>query len=134
MDWQKFSDKYPDFKKNRIICVKELYPKDTSVRFHTAHVMKGFIFFNNFAYTNPSQLKDFRWLDEQSNLEAQKTSSTLQKDLIRVKKIATKNFEAVLLRKEQAKQFNNLVRKLLKEKRITKAEVSEFIKRKPISI
>ncbi len=56
-----------------------------------------------------------------------KTNSSLQKDINRMRKYCNLLTESNKLRKFQTSQFNNLIKKLLKEGRVTKEEVKEFI-------
>jgi hypothetical protein len=58
------------------------------------------------------------------------SESTLQRDLNRVKETCKRLDRINKLRKFQIAQYDLFVKKLLKEKRITVNEVSEFIKNK----
>ncbi len=59
-----------------------------------------------------------------------KAISSLQKDINRLRKVCDKFNKSNTLRKYQTTQFNLLIKKLLKEGRISKDEVREFIKSK----
>lgn len=62
--------------------------------------------------------------------ELQKTRSSLQKQINRLECFCNRYRRANDARKIQIQQFNNLIRFLISENRITKDEVSQFIHRK----
>ncbi|MEM0465552.1 MAG: hypothetical protein QXW97_02515 [Candidatus Pacearchaeota archaeon] len=59
-----------------------------------------------------------------------KINSHLQKDINRIRKIAKAQMKMNLLRKHQIKLLNELIKKLIKEKRITKEEVAPYMPKK----
>jgi hypothetical protein len=59
-----------------------------------------------------------------------KVMSSYQKDINRLKKMCNDYRIINNLRKKQITQFNNFIGKLLKEKRITKDEIKQFMERK----
>ena len=62
--------------------------------------------------------------------ETAKITSHLMKDITRIKKQAESQTRMNILRKHQIKLFNKLIEKLLKEGRITKKELKEYMPRK----
>ena len=59
-----------------------------------------------------------------------KTNSTFQKDITRLRKTCIKLNISNTLRKHQITQFNLFIKKLLKENRITKEEVSQYMEKR----
>jgi len=59
-----------------------------------------------------------------------KISSSLQKDINRLRKTCTELSESNRLRKLQIKQFDLFIKKLLSEDRITTEEISMFMDKK----
>ena len=59
-----------------------------------------------------------------------KISSTLMKDINRIRKTADKLSRMNILRKHQIKLLNEFIEKLLKEKRISKEELKPFMPKK----
>jgi 3-oxoacyl-[acyl-carrier-protein] synthase III len=59
-----------------------------------------------------------------------KIRQSLQKDINRIRKTCTQLGESNKLRKHEIKQFNMFIKKLLKENRITKDEISQFMDKK----
>ena len=66
--------------------------------------------------------------------EAQKVSSALEKDLTRVKAVATREWETNCVRKVQIKEMSDFIRKLLNEKRVTKDEIRGLFTRKKVAL
>ncbi len=62
--------------------------------------------------------------------ELSKTTSSLMKDIARIRKTCDKQTRMNILRKHQIKLLNELIEKLLKEKRITKQELKHYMPRK----
>jgi len=62
--------------------------------------------------------------------ELSKTSSSLMKDIIRIRKQAEKQTRMNILRKHQIKLLNKFIEKLLREGRIKKKELKEYMPRK----
>jgi hypothetical protein len=56
-----------------------------------------------------------------------KTHRTLQMDINRMRKLCTDVSNAILFKKYQLKQMNELITKLLKEERITREELQEYV-------
>jgi hypothetical protein len=59
-----------------------------------------------------------------------KISSTLMKDINRIRKQAERQTKINILRKYQIKKINEFIEKLLKEKRITKQELKKYMPKK----
>jgi len=62
--------------------------------------------------------------------EAAKISSTLMKDIVRIRKQAEKQTRMNILRKYQIKLLNEFLNKLIKEGRITKDELRKYMPKK----
>ena len=62
--------------------------------------------------------------------ESAKIHSSLMKDIKRIRKVAETQTRMNILRKHQIKLLNNLIEKLIKEKRITKEELKEYMPKK----
>lgn len=62
--------------------------------------------------------------------EAAKTSSSLMKDIRRIRKTAEMQARMNVLRKHQIGLLNNLIENLLKEGRITKEELKPYMPKK----
>jgi len=62
-----------------------------------------------------------------------KVHSTLSKDINRIRKIADTQIKMNILRKHQLKLLDKFIKKLIKEKRITKEELREYMPKKRIS-
>ena len=67
--------------------------------------------------------------DKETN-EAAKTSSSLMKDINRIRKTAEKQTRMNILRKHQIRLLNKFIEKLLKEGRISKEELREYMPKK----
>jgi len=65
-----------------------------------------------------------------SKSESAKIHSHLSKDINRIRKIAEAQIKINILRKYQIRLLNNFLKKLLKEKRITKEELKSYMPRK----
>ena len=61
--------------------------------------------------------------------EVDKLQSSLMKDINRLTKLCNKYNRNTIKRKTQIRMYNKLIDKLLDEKRITKEELKEFIKK-----
>ena len=62
--------------------------------------------------------------------ESAKISSTLMKDINRIRKTADMQTRMNILRKHQIKLLNEFLKKLMKEKRITKQELKPYMPKK----
>lgn len=62
--------------------------------------------------------------------EAAKISSTLMKDIVRIRKQTEKQTRMNILRKHQINLLNEFLNKLIKEGRITKKELSKYMPKK----
>jgi len=62
--------------------------------------------------------------------EAAKISSTLMKDISRIRKTCDKQTRMNILRKHQIRLLNNFLEKLLEEGRITKKELEKYMPKK----
>jgi hypothetical protein len=62
-----------------------------------------------------------------------KIHSTLTKDINRIRKTADSQIKMNILRKHQLKLLDEFIKKLIKEKRITKEELREYMPKKKIS-
>ena len=62
--------------------------------------------------------------------EIAKISSTLMKDIVRIRKQAEKQTRMNILRKHQIKLLNEFLSKLIKEGRISKEELKKYMPKK----
>lgn len=62
--------------------------------------------------------------------ESSKIHSTLTKDINRIRETADIQTRMNILRKHQINLFNKFIQKLIKEKRITKEELKEYMPKK----
>ena len=62
--------------------------------------------------------------------EASKIRSSYQKDINRIRKKCNKLYISNALRKYQISQFDIFIKKLIKENRITKEEISQFMEKR----
>jgi len=66
--------------------------------------------------------------------EASKIRSSYQRDINRIRNKCNKLYISNALRKYQISQFDIFIKKLIKENRITKEEISQFMEKREVVI